>query len=194
MKESPGVETQFVKGPVDEDILVFYNKQDGMYIEQTNKYKKSQENVKAAIDECLNLSNDKLSECVSFAVKGEIDGLIKKNIELVRTRDLIADRLRNYTCDDDNVTTSTPISTSIVNVQNKQYTVNSYLDLPSAKIWTVPNFITKEECKILMDKGRPLLRRATVAADDGSSIVSENRKAQQAAYEFSRNKQRDPLW
>ena len=45
-----------------------------------------------------------------------------------------------------------------------------------------------------MERGRPLLKRATVAADDGTSIYSENRKANQAVYEFKYPKPTDPLW
>ena len=40
---------------------------------------------------------------------------------------------------------------------------------------------------------RPKLARATVAGEDGTSIVSENRKAQQASYEWT-NGTSDPLW
>ena len=45
-----------------------------------------------------------------------------------------------------------------------------------------------------MTTGKPLLRRATVAADDGTSVVSENRKANQAVYTFKRPENTDPLW
>ena len=69
--------------------------------------------------------------------------------------------------------------------------MNVHLDTSHAKIWTVDNFITDDECKVLMDHGRPKLRRATVAAEDGSSIVSENRKAQQASYDYAGDE--DPL-
>lgn len=70
----------------------------------------------------------------------------------------------------------------------------SCVDTDHAKIWTIDNFITPDECRILMNHGRPRLTRATVAAEDGSSIVSENRKAQQASYDLHAKKQKDPLW
>lgn len=51
------------------------------------------------------------------------------------------------------------------------------------------------ECALLEKVGRPKLYRATVAAEDGTSIVSENRKAQQAAYDSHQTqKEKDPLW
>jgi hypothetical protein len=45
-----------------------------------------------------------------------------------------------------------------------------------------------------MTVGKPLLRRATVAAEDGTSVVSENRKANQAVYTFKKPMNTDPLW
>jgi hypothetical protein len=46
-----------------------------------------------------------------------------------------------------------------------------------------------------MKHAAPRLQRATVAAEDGSSVVSESRKAQQAAYmmEHDPNEKDDPL-
>ncbi len=61
-------------------------------------------------------------------------------------------------------------------------TVNVLHDEAATKIWYVEDFVTDDECAILMHHGGPRLRRATVAAEDGSSIVSEHRKAQQASY------------
>jgi len=110
--------------------------------------------------------------------------------ELERTRNLLSDRLRNYTCEDDSMMSSEPLKTTDHVVFGRRYQVNTYLDMPSAKIWTVPNFVTPAECHHLMTYGKPKLRRATVAAEDGTSIVSENRKANQAAYAFSPERQK----
>lgn len=69
------------------------------------------------------------------------------------------------------------------------------LDLPHAKIWFVENFITPEECKVFETHGKPLLLRATVAAEDGTSVVSEHRKAQQASYDLHQfHGEKDPVW
>jgi hypothetical protein len=68
------------------------------------------------------------------------------------------------------------------------------LDMPESKVWYVEDFITDEECEVLKLHGRPLLTRATVAAEDGTSVVSENRKANQASYNLHEQNPRDPLW
>ena len=46
---------------------------------------------------------------------------------------------------------------------------------------------------MFIEHGTPKLRRATVAAEDGSSVVSENRKANQADYRFPGPLSEDPL-
>lgn len=91
-------------------------------------------------------------------------------------------RLRNYTCADPTMNTTTPISSKTVNIMNKQYHMDTYLDMDSAKIWSVSNFITPDECSILMNYGVKHLRRATVAGEDGLGTISIHRRAQQASY------------
>ena len=78
---------------------------------------------------------------------------------------------------------------------NETYNVDVLLDHTHAKIWTIKNFLKPQECADLMEYGRPRLTRATVAAEDGSSIISEHRKANQAGYDFvpSEKHPTDPL-
>ena len=88
-----------------------------------------------------------------------------------------------------------PESSYPVLIDDKPYTVDILLDSSHAKIWKIDNFITDEECDILVKHGKPLLHRATVAAEDGSSVVSENRKAQQASYNLHhQHPETDPLF
>ena len=75
---------------------------------------------------------------------------------------------------------------------NNKKKVNILLNTSHANIWTIEEFVTQSECDTLMRHGLPRLTRATVAAEDGSSIVSVNRKAQQASYDLY-NQKNDPL-
>jgi len=110
---------------------------------------------------------------------------------------LISGRLRNYTCIDESMQTSTPIYTYNTTLQyrgmDREYEVDVLLDKNNSKIWTVDNFVSKEECDVFIEHGTPKLQRATVAASDGSSEVSESRKANQADYKFSGPLSDDPL-
>lgn len=121
-------------------------------------------------------------------------------------------KLRNLTCDDDRLTTSTPVgsfdvltdhqnngfipashtnSLENVSIDNKKK-VNILLNTSHANIWTIDEFVTQNECDTLMRHGLPRLQRATVAAEDGSSVISVHRKAQQAMYD-SYHEINDPL-
>ena len=80
-----------------------------------------------------------------------------------------------------------------MSVENGRYNVETLFENSRAKIWTVANFISDDECDVLERFAKPVLRRATVAGEDGTSVVSENRKAQQAAYDKHQRNPQDPL-
>lgn len=103
--------------------------------------------------------------------------------------------LRNYTCNDETLETTKPIMKYDVQFDNKNYEINLLLDEDRSKIWLIDNFVTDEECEVLMETARPNLMRATVASNNGTAVISNNRRAQQAVYN---NHQyyfdKDPLW
>jgi hypothetical protein len=111
--------------------------------------------------------------------------------------DSISGRLRNYTCIDESMQTSTPIYTYNTTLQyrgmDREYAVNVLLDKNHSKIWTVDNFVSKEECDVFIEHGTPKLQRAAVVDMYGAGVVSESRKANQADYSFSGPASEDPL-
>ena len=140
--------------------------------------------------------NHAIRECEDFKDGGELfsqcvmDVAIDDLLELQRNLDMVNDgrermgsRLRNYTCADETLPTSPPLRTDTIHLDDgTSHEVNMFLDLPHAKIWTVQNMISEEECEILIKAIGPELKRATVADDYGAAVVSESRKAQQAQY------------
>ena len=106
----------------------------------------------------------------------------------------MSERLRNYTCADANMKTTNSTASKPISFKGKRMMREILLDKPTAKIWYVEDFISQEECDILRKHGKPRLSRATVAAADGSSVVSENRKANQAHYDIQKHGDQDPLW
>jgi hypothetical protein len=127
-----------------------------------------------------------------------VDDLVKQSeskTKLQKYRDLMSGRLRNYTCADEKLETSKPLRSETIHYEGKRYTLDILFDTPSAKIWGIENFITDEECSVLENHARPRLERATVAGEDGTSIVSPNRRANQAVYDgVERNGESDPLY
>jgi GAF domain-containing protein len=149
--------------------------------------------AKAAAERCQQSSRalgnsgeqrQSLEECVATAIFEDVKQVSERNLKLNQMQDIMASRLRNYTCADDSMETSESISQWTFESPSfgKTHVVNDLLLAPRARIWYVQDFVSAEDCSILMRHGAPRLRRATVAAEDGSSIVSENRKAQQASY------------
>lgn len=190
-----GVEAKFTKGPREERIIVTYDELTGeMNAKVTSKFDEIKEAVSASAKLCSNLKGEKYSECIADQIAEDVNRISDSKILMQKFRDLTADRLRNYTCADEALQSSTPIGTVHQNVQGQLYRIDELMDTSHAKIWTVDNFIKDEECELLEKHGKPRLRRATVAAEDGSSIISENRKANQAGYDFRGKHEEDPLW
>jgi len=83
----------------------------------------------------------------------------------------------------------------VLGKEKRQVEVDLLLNLDAAKIWVAHDFISDEECDVLMKHGNPRLKRATVAAEDGTSVVSDTRKANQASYNFDVGRPAsDALW
>ena len=143
--------------------------------------------VEHAVGVCQHAKGDSaaFSRCVMAAAKDDLEVLVRKKDSTVKSRDHMASRLRNYTCEDDSLQTTPPLYTRRVRVIDRDHDVHMLLDEPRAKIWTIRDFISGDECDVLKRVGGPHLRRATVADEGGAAVVSENRKAQQARYRGS---------
>jgi len=191
-----GKEANFTKGPKEEIIYVTYDEDEqALKLKQTTKFDEIMDNISQGTKLCSRLSEDEFTQCVADVIYEDITKITDAKEKAEKYRDLLSSRLRNYTCEDDSMNTSTPISSYNIRLHDKSVKVEVLQDLPSAKIWYVDNFISEDECNVLVNHGRPLLVRATVAGEAGESVVSESRKAQQAGYSsHHRHKEKDPLW
>jgi len=193
-----GAETQFAKGPREEVVTISYDPATNtMTAKQTTKFDEIMDTIKAATKSCGQgeLRGEAFSTCVANGVIDDVNRLTDSKSRLEKYRNAMSSRLRNLTCADETMNTTKPIETKKYEVDGQVYEANVLLDLPGANIWYIDNFITDEECDIMKKHGGPKLRRATVAAEDGTSIVSENRKANQASYNLhQKDRESDPLW
>lgn len=89
--------------------------------------------------------------------------------------DQIADKLRNYTCADESLSTSTPKSSVVEFIYDKDCIVDTYLQLEHAKIWAVQEFMSDEECDVLTKYGRPRLEGAAVVDEGAFKSYSNTR-------------------
>ena len=71
---------------------------------------------------------------------------------MIIIRDLLSSKLRNYTCDDENLETSKPVRTVEIGGVGSRYLFNEsryrldiLLEKPNSKIWLIEDFISKSK-------------------------------------------------
>ena len=204
-----GVHVVFTKGPQDEDVILNYDPSTFQMTATIQTKRHRMESVtRGGLDKCKlqvgvdldaethKLTADQMDEltiCMTEYTVSELEKITEAKQQLRESRDKLSYKLRNYTCADSTVGQSKEISSYIFHHKGHKSRISTLFEKPTAKIWVAEDFVTPEECQVLVEHGRPRLTRATVAADDGSSVVSENRKAQQAAYMMDSPSADDPL-
>ena len=132
----PGVNVSFAKGPRDEVITIFYTEGKGMSVTQVTKLDEIKDQIYAVTKTCSG-SADEFGNCVAAGILDDLSREADSKAEIIKYRDLIADRLRNYTCADEKMQTSDPLSQSTITIGGKNFIANTFLEMPNAKIWTV---------------------------------------------------------
>ena len=182
----------------EETVTVSYDATaDEFSVVSYSKFDEVMAGIKNATENCARGDLKKLTECVTAAVITDIEKMADSKTELVKNRDLMSNRLRNYTCADEKMETTLPVYSYSWSPEDggEEIQVDVLYENEHAKIWLAHDFVTEEECNILVEHGRPELKRATVAAEDGTSIVSIHRKAQQANYDVHHDDmENDPLY
>mmetsp|Transcript_20006 Transcript_20006/g.28734 ORF Transcript_20006/g.28734 Transcript_20006/m.28734 type:complete len:567 (+) Transcript_20006:78-1778(+) len=186
-----GEEVEFIKGPFEETVEVFMD-EIGMDVDVSSKYSQFEGQVEDALELCADEIDDLYVECIARNTFSDLENVMKAHTELTYYRDSITERLRNYTCKDDTLNTTAPLRTELEVVHDKTVKVDTHLDMEHAKIWVVHEFVSPDECGLLMEHAAPKLERAAVVGEDGLGEVSESRRAQQAGYDVSGPD--DPLW
>eukprot|EP01031_Cornospumella_fuschlensis_P024473 gene24473-29578_t len=206
-KQTSGPKAVFTKNSDEEEVIdVYFDEIFGNFSIKHDYDLPPQhiDSIQQALEACNKADTQSYASCVARGAMADMKRISEAQSRINRYRDAISYRLRNYTCADESLTTTEPVETypykyvpsSGSSASERDYQVKIFLDMPAAKIWAVDNFLTDEECNILETTGRPKFRRATVAAEDGTSTVSEHRKAQQASYDHHQHGDReaDPLW
>ena len=193
-----------MKGLISEKFQIYSDKRNSkiqaiLFETKKHKNKNIHNNLQSMFNHsthtCSNMlfKGDDFNKCVYDEISTDFQHHFKASDRLHKLFDKVADHYRNYTCRNITQETTKSISSySYMGIDNKQYTINILLNRSHAKVWTVDDMISDDECVALMTEGRPKLTRATTAGSDGTGEVNEVRKAQQASYFF--NGTSDPLW
>lgn len=191
-------EANFTKLAKDEVIRVTFDaQQQKIVLEQATKFNEGITLLREAIKECdqQHREADDVHACIEEKTLKYAADYTESRDTMNQYRDSLSEAARNYTCLDPTMQTTEPIRSYEYFFLDEVHTVDVLLDHDAAKIWTIDDFITDEECQHLQRTARPHLSRATVAGDDGKSVVSTHRRAQQAAYDFDPATLRDDaLW
>ena len=147
-KHIDGVEAYFTKGPMEEVITVSYDPQTKtLSTVQRTKIDDVMDKVKVASASCDKYEGDKYADCISNIVIQDISKITDSKDLMASYRDVMADRLRDYICQDELVNATE--STKTTNYGN--HVVSSLLDSEAGRIWYVDNFITENECRALKE-------------------------------------------
>ena len=181
-KENNDVE--MTVGEINEVVTTSFSPTEGLtYTQQAFSSGNVTERIKFSMKKCAELrGTEKYTNCVVAAGYSDFEGLAERTQKVASSVSLMTSRLRNYTCSDPDLQTSPPIYSTSVNASGNSYSADILLNSDNAKIWTIENLVSDDECQTLMDHAREKLERATVSGEDGMSVVSESRKAQQARY------------
>lgn len=140
-----------------------------------------------------------LVSCVEGGVASRLEQIQEEIAFQSNIRKGIAERLENYTCLDDTVDSSDPISEKMWihdrDPNSGKRKVMIMHDRPSSKIHVIQNFIQPDECLAMEETARASLHRATVADGRGGSRLSDSRKAMQAGIKVPWHKEAegDPI-
>ena len=130
---------EFAKGPREEVVTITYDADENvMKVVQTTKLDEIKDQIHAVTQTCAATgSGSEFGNCVAAGILDDLTRVSDAKAMVVKYRDQMSERLRNYTCADPSMQTTTPLRTDSVRVFGSDYTAESYLDLPSAKIFTV---------------------------------------------------------
>jgi hypothetical protein len=192
-------EANFTKLANDEVIKVTYNKeQRKLVLEQTLKFNEGVTLLREAIASCEKESpHDRAlrHQCITNQTLEYANKFTGARDTMNHYREMLSEKVRNYTCADTTINTTEPLRSYEYLFLTKPYVVDVMFESDAANIWMVEDFVTEQECHHFIQSAKPQLVRATVAGEDGNSIISQHRKAQQATYDFPLdNFRKDPQW
>lgn len=117
-----------------------------------------------------------------------------KNNELAieeKDRRELADKLENYTCADDSLSTSPPLEIRQWQHNGTVRNVHVLHERRASQIHVLQDFISEEECAAIEKAAEPKLHRGTVADGAGGHKLSEHRKAFQAGLKIPWDKEEE---
>lgn len=193
-----GAEAYFTKGPNEERVLITYDVSfNTMVAKQITKFDEIMDLINEATTTCDSVNDQAFTDCIGEKVLEEVSRLKETTKEIVRFRDLIAPRLYDYICADNNPNASEVLRSRSFDDRNQKYIADVLVDTSNAKVWTVENAISESECKLLNEKSvtAPSSGPAAVDTTENSNPALQPYIVPQRRYELTKeHPEKDPLW
>lgn len=170
-KHKKGVEVLFVKGEIDENIVVLANEAQSKlrihYFEPRGQLGDFASSISKSAKSCI--KQNRLTQlpnmdftCLSNKISTNVTAAVLSKNNMIYSREVMSTKLGNYTCADPDYDSS-PADISfpftLTRGDRKTLIINTLLERPHAKIWYIEDFVTDKECRILMKHALPRLVR-----------------------------------
>ena len=111
----------FIKSDEDENMYITYKPASGLLYSRRTEFDDLLDKVKENSQPCLGMMGDEFERCFADRISKDVAKGKKNNARLKTYRDLMATRLKNYTCYDDSLSTSLPLRSTVFNIENASY-------------------------------------------------------------------------
>lgn len=126
--ELEDVEIEFTKGPIEETVHVYFDSETNeLSIKQVTVHDDWLNRIKASTDKCASSIGvrDEYAQCVTREIFPEVDKLQVKHNFMKEHFNRVANNMRNYTCADDSLNTSTAIDSFIFPHNDVDYRIEA---------------------------------------------------------------------
>lgn len=177
-KHIEGVETSWTKLGREEKVIITYDPTTNrMNNKQLTKLDEVKEIINSASVECNAHEGDEFTNCITNQVMVEMNRLTESKGEIKKYRDIMADRLTNYICNDPAVKPTKPMETKTKVIGGKQYRLDYFVDLPESKVYVINNFITPQQCNHLQQSLSPYDSAVVMTHDGTVEMAASSTKA-----------------
>lgn len=120
-----------------------------MHARQITKFDEIMDQINEATISCGELDGSEFATCISDKISEDINRLTATTEEMTKYRNLMSSRLRDYVCTDPRINSTSPLKSESTVLNGRHYAEEVLLDTDRAKIWTIQNVISRDECAYL---------------------------------------------
>jgi prolyl 4-hydroxylase len=159
-------------------VIVTYNYEEGLVLESSTASSRQTATIQQAIKECrfkkqmptqIQTLNSEYKLPDAGCVESFMEEFLKRKWNEKKTmrkyRDSLSDRMTMYMCQEANETKVDEVM-DINNNENGKIVTKMLLNTPTAKIWTVDNFASDDECDDIIEHVQDDLEEAVEYIDD----------------------------